>query len=236
VVRRHRNSPVIAVNTPKAHKLGTVGKPLPNVEVRIAEDGEVLVRGPSVFDGYWNKAEETKNAFTDKWFKTGDIGNLDDEGYLSITDRKKDLIKTSGGKFIAPQPLENSLKHNALIAEAVVLGDRRKFPAVLIAPCFPLLEDWARANHIAFSSHRELIREVKVRELYEGLVAEVNRDLARFEQLKKVVLAEEEFSAENGLLTASMKLRRRAVEERYRREIEETYAEVEAEAPTHARD
>ena len=229
-------SPVIAVNTPKAHKLGTVGKPLANVEVRIAADGEVLVRGPSVFDGYWNKAEETKNAFTDKWFKTGDIGNLDDEGYLSITDRKKDLIKTSGGKFIAPQPLENSLKHNALIAEAVVLGDRRKFPAVLIAPCFPLLEDWARANHIAFSSHRELIREVKVRELYEGLVAEVNRDLARFEQLKKVVLAEEEFSAENGLLTASMKLRRRAVEERYRREIEETYAEVEAEAATHARD
>jgi long-chain acyl-CoA synthetase len=229
-------SPVIAVNTPKAHKLGTVGKPLPNVEVRIAADGEVLVRGPSVFHGYWNKAEETKNAFTDGWFKTGDIGNLDDEGYLTITDRKKDLIKTSGGKFIAPQPLENSLKHNALIAEAVVLGDRRKFPAVLIAPCFPLLEDWARANHIVFSSRRELIREVKVRELYEGLVAELNRDLARFEQLKKVVLAEEEFSAENGLLTASMKLRRRAVEERYRREIDETYAEVEAEVPVSKRD
>jgi long-chain acyl-CoA synthetase len=229
-------SPVIAVNTPKAHKLGTVGKPLPNVEVRIAADGEVLVRGPSVFHGYWNKAEETKNAFTDGWFKTGDIGNLDDEGYLTITDRKKDLIKTSGGKFIAPQPLENSLKHNALIAEAVVLGDRRKFPAVLIAPCFPLLEDWARANHIVFSSRRELIREVKVRELYEGLVAELNRDLARFEQLKKVVLAEEEFSAENGLLTASMKLRRRAVEERYRREIDETYAEVEAEVPVYKRD
>jgi long-chain acyl-CoA synthetase len=229
-------SPVIAVNTPKAHKLGTVGKPLPNLEVRIAADGEVLVRGPSVFQGYWNKAEETKNAFTDGWFKTGDIGNLDDQGYLSITDRKKDLIKTSGGKFIAPQPLENSLKHNALIAEAVVLGDRRKFPAVLIAPCFSLLEDWARENHIVFSSRQELIREVKVRELYEGLVAELNQDLARFEQLKKVVLAEEEFSAENGLLTASMKLRRRAVEERYRREIEETYAEVEAEVPAYKRD
>ena len=228
-------SPVIAVNTPKAHKLGTVGKPLPNVEVRIAADGEVLVRGPSVFRGYWNKVEETKNAFTEGWFKTGDIGNLDAEGYLSITDRKKDLIKTSGGKFIAPQPLENSLKHNSLIAEAVVLGDRRKFPAVLIAPCFPLLEDWARANHIVFSSRQQLIRQAQVRELYEGLVAELNRDLARFEQLKKVVLADEEFSAENGMLTASMKLRRRAVEERYRQLIDATYAEAEDKAPAHKR-
>jgi long-chain acyl-CoA synthetase len=229
-------SPVIAVNTPKAHKLGTVGKPLPNVEVRIAEDGELLVRGPSVFQGYWNKQEETKNAFTAGWFKTGDIARLDAEGFLSITDRKKDLIKTSGGKFIAPQPLENALKHNALIAEAVVLGDRRKFPAVLIAPCFPRLEDWARANHIGFTSRPELIRQVKVRQLYEGIVGELNRDLARFEQLKKVVLADEEFSGENGLLTASMKLRRRAVEERYRRQIEETYAEAEDEVAASKRD
>jgi long-chain acyl-CoA synthetase len=224
-------SPVIAVNTPKAHKLGTVGKPLPNVEVRIAADGELLVRGPSVFQGYWNKEEETKSAFSEGWFKTGDIGNLDAEGFLSITDRKKDLIKTSGGKFIAPQPLENSLKHNALIAEAVVLGDRRKFPAVLIAPCFPRLEDWARANQIVFSSRQELIQQGKVRELYEGLVAELNQSLAHFEQLKKVVLAAEEFSAENGLLTASMKLRRRAVEEHYRRQIEEIYTEADDEIP-----
>ncbi len=121
-------SPVIAVNNPSAHKLGTVGKPLANVEVRIADDGEILVRGPSVFKGYWNKAEETQNAFVDGWFKTGDIGHLDADGFLSITDRKKDLIKTSGGKFIAPQPIESSLKHNALIAEAVVLGDKHKFP------------------------------------------------------------------------------------------------------------
>ena len=137
-------SPVIAVNTPRAHKIGTVGKPLPNVEVRIADDGEVLVRGPSVFKQYWNKPKETQEAFVDGWFKTGDIGNLDADGFLSITDRKKDLIKTSGGKFIAPQPIENSLKHNALVAEAVVVGEKRKFPAVLIAPNFPLLEDWAR--------------------------------------------------------------------------------------------
>lgn len=220
-------SPVIAVNTPSAHKLGTVGKPLSNVEVRIAEDGEILVRGPSVFKGYWNKPEETKSVFSGDWFKTGDIGNIDSEGFLSVTDRKKDLIKTSGGKFIAPQPLENSLKHNALIAEAVVLGDKRKFPAVLIAPYFPLLEDWARANHLAFTSREELVAQPRVRELYEGIVADVNRDLARFEQLKKVVLIPDEFSAENGTLTASMKLRRKAVEERYREKIDAMYGEAE---------
>ena len=221
-------SPVIAVNTPKAHKLGTVGKPLPNIEVRIAEDGEVLVRGPSVFKGYWNRPQETQNAFVDGWFKTGDIGNFDADGFLSITDRKKDLIKTSGGKFIAPQPLENSLKHNALISEAVVLGEKRKFPAVLICPYFPLLEEWARANHITFSSRQELVSQTKVEALYEGIVRDLNRDLARFEQLKKVVLIAEEFSAENGMLTATMKLRRKVVEDRYHRQIENMYEQAEA--------
>jgi len=221
-------SPVIAVNSPQAHKLGTVGKILPNIEVRIAEDGEILVRGPSVFKAYWNRPEETQAALTDGWFKTGDIGNLDADGFLSITDRKKDLIKTSGGKFIAPQPLENTLKHNALIAEAVVLGDKRKFPAVLIAPYFPVLEDWARANQVAFPSREKLVAHAKVRALYEGIVADLNRNLARYEQLKKVILIAEEFSTENGVLTASMKLRRRVVEERYRGRIEEMYAEAEA--------
>jgi long-chain acyl-CoA synthetase len=221
-------SPVIAVNSPQAHKLGTVGKILPNIEVRTAEDGEILVRGPSVFKGYWHQPQETKAALLDGWFKTGDIGKLDADGFLSITDRKKDLIKTSGGKFIAPQPLENSLKHNALIAEAVIVGDKRKFPAVLLAPYFPLLEDWARANQVAFSSREELVAHAKVRALYEGIVADVNRNLARFEQLKKVILVAEEFSTENGALTASMKLRRRVVEERYRSRIDEMYAEAEA--------
>jgi long-chain acyl-CoA synthetase len=221
-------SPVIAVNSPQAHKLGTVGKTLPNLEVRIAEDGEILVRGPSVFKGYWNRPEETHAALTDGWFKTGDIGNLDADGFLSITDRKKDLIKTSGGKFIAPQPLENTLKHNALIAEAVILGDKRKFPAVLIAPYFPVLEDWARANQVAFPSRDELVAHAKVRALYEGIVADLNRNLARYEQLKKVILIAEEFSTENGVLTASMKLRRRVVEERYRGRIDGMYLEAEA--------
>jgi long-chain acyl-CoA synthetase len=221
-------SPVIAVNTPRAHKLGTVGKPLPNVECRIAEDGELLVRGPSVFKGYWNRPEETRDAFEGDWFKTGDIGNIDSEGFLSITDRKKDLIKTSGGKFIAPQPLENALKHNALVAEAVILGDKRKFPAVLIAPYFPLLEEWARANQIPFGSRAELVANPKVFEMYEGIVADLNRGLARFEQLKKIVVIAEEFSTENGTLTASMKLRRKAVEERYRTRIEELYEQADA--------
>src|SRR5215469_1163112 len=133
-------SPVIAVNTPVNHRIGTVGKILPNVEVRIAEDGEILVRGPSIFKGYWNRPEETKNALENGWFKTGDIGHLDADGFLSITDRKKDLIKTSGGKFIAPQPIENALKLNPYVGVAAILGDRRKFPAVMISPDFVHLE------------------------------------------------------------------------------------------------
>jgi long-chain acyl-CoA synthetase len=218
-------SPVIALNKPDAHKLGTVGKPLANVEVRMAEDGEILVRGPSVFQSYWKRPEETQQAFVDGWFKTGDIGSLDAEGFLSVTDRKKDLIKTSGGKFIAPQPIENALKHNPLIAEAAILGEKRKFCAVLIAPNFSPLEAWARASQLSFVSREELVAHSRVRELYEGMVADLNRDLAQFEKLKKVLLIAEEFSADNGLLTASMKLRRRAVEERYRERIEEMYEE-----------
>jgi long-chain acyl-CoA synthetase len=220
-------SPVIAVNTPAANRLGTVGKPLPNVEVRIADDGEVLVRGPSVFKGYWNRPEETQAAFVDGWFKTGDIGHLDSDGYLSITDRKKDLIKTSGGKFIAPQPIENSLKLNPLIGTAVVFGDRRKFPAVLISPNFPVLEDWARENEVDFASREALVVIAKVRALYEGIVEEQNRNLARFERLKRVLLVPEEFSAADGTLTHTMKVRRRGIEDRYRTLIDEMYEKAE---------
>ncbi len=220
-------SPVIALNKPKAHKLGTVGKPLSNVETRIAEDGELLVKGPSVFKGYWKRPDETQNAFADGWFKTGDIGDIDRQGFLSITDRKKDLIKTSGGKFIAPQPIENSLKHNPLIAEALVLGDKRKFPAVMIVPNFPLLEDWARRNGLEFSSRQDLVRNPQVQSLYDGMVQDLNHRLARFEQLKKFLLLADEFSIHDGTLTASMKLRRRAVQERYRTEIDKLYGETE---------
>jgi long-chain acyl-CoA synthetase len=181
-----------------------------------------------VFIGYWNRPVVTSAAFTGEWFKTGDIGNIDDDGFLSITDRKKDLIKTSGGKFIAPQPIENSLKHNVLIAEAVILGDKRKFPAVLIAPHFPLLEDWARANHVTFSSRQELVANPSVRALYEGIVADLNQGLARFEKLKKVIVVPDQFSPEDGTLTASMKLRRRVVEARYRDQIEDLYVHAES--------
>jgi long-chain acyl-CoA synthetase len=220
-------SPVIAVNTPRAHKLGTVGKPLPNVDVRIADDGEVLVRGPSIFRGYWNRPEETRQAFVDGWFKTGDIGQVDAEGYLSITDRKKDLIKTSGGKFIAPQPIESSLKLNPLIGTAVVLGDRRKFPSVLISPHFPVLEDWARANQVDFSSRQTLVANAKVQALYEGIVEELNQNMARFEKLKRVLVVPEEFSAADGTMTHTFKVRRRGIEERYRELIDEMYAEAD---------
>ena len=217
-------SPVVAVNTPRAHKLGTVGKPLPNVEVRIAADGEILVRGPSVFGGYWNKPQETAEAFVDGFFKTGDIGTLDADGFLSVTDRKKDLIKTSGGKFIAPQPIEASLKNNALVAEAVVIGDKRKFSSVLILPYFPLLEDWAGINQVAFTSRKELVAEPRVQTLYEGIVESVNANLARFEKMKKTLVLADEFSVAEGTLTPTLKMRRRAVEERHRAMIDAMYA------------
>jgi long-chain acyl-CoA synthetase len=220
-------SPVIAVNTPKAHKLGSVGKPLSNVEVRLADDGEVLVRGPSIFLGYWNRPNETDAAFDDGWFKTGDIGHIDGEGFLSITDRKKDLIKTSGGKFIAPQPIENSLKLSPLVGTAVVLGDRRKFPAVLIAPHFPVLEDWAHSHKIIFSSRQELVSNIRVQALYENLVEEINQSLARFEKLKRVLLVPDEFSWTDGTLTHTFKVRRRGIETRYQELIEDMYAKAE---------
>jgi long-chain acyl-CoA synthetase len=224
-------SPVIAVNTPLNHRIGTVGKILPNLEVRIAADGEILVRGLSVFKGYWNRPEETQNAFVDGWFKTGDIGHIDADGYLSVTDRKKELIKTSGGKFIAPQPIENSLKLNPLIGTAVVLGDKRKFAFVIVSPNFASLEEWANGNNLAFASRSELIANPKVQALYQGIVEEVNQNLARFEKLKRVLLVADEFTSENGALTPTMKLRRRVIEERYRSQIDELYARAEATAP-----
>ncbi|HWR14970.1 MAG TPA: long-chain fatty acid--CoA ligase [Terriglobales bacterium] len=218
-------SPVIAVNTPQEHRLGSVGKPLPNVEVRIADDGEILVRGPSVFKGYWNRPEETAAAFEGTWFKTGDIGNLDQDGFLSVTDRKKDLIKTSGGKFIAPQPIESVLKNHELVSEAAVLGDRRKFPAVVIRPEFEALELWARSNGVSFQTRDDLIRHPQVLALYEKILHDVNDKLAQFEKMKKFLLIPDDFTIANGFLTPTMKLRRRAIEEKYKREIEALYSE-----------
>lgn len=216
-------SPVIALNNPSGYKLGTVGRVLPNIEVKIAEDGEILVKGPSVFKGYWNMPEETKNAFEGEWFKTGDVGEIDPDGFLIITDRKKDLIKTSGGKFIAPQPIESSLKANALISEAAVIGERRRFPSVVIAPSLPVLEEWARANGIAYATKAELVGNPKVQALYDGIVTGVNNNLAQFEKLKKFLVLPEELSVNDGTLTPTLKLRRRKVEERYRNLIDKMY-------------
>jgi long-chain acyl-CoA synthetase len=221
-------SPVIAVNTPAAHRIGSVGKPLANVEVRIADDGEILVRGPSVFRAYWNKPDETREAFVDGWFKTGDIGRLDEDGFLYVTDRKKDLIKTSGGKFIAPQPIENALKHNPMIAEAVVVGDKRKFPAVLIFPNFAALAERMQNNGVRNSSREQLLGLDSVHALYGDLVLQLNTTLAHFEQLKEFRLISEELSSATDTLTASLKVRRRAVEERFRAVIDEIYHEPHA--------
>jgi long-chain acyl-CoA synthetase len=225
-------SPVIAVNTPSAHRVGSVGKPLSNVEVRIADDGEILVRGPSVFRAYWNKPQESRDAFVDDWFKTGDIGRIDEDGFLYVTDRKKDLLKTSGGKFIAPQPIESSFKHYPWIAEAIVIGDKRKFPAVLIVPNFAAVENYARMAGLAFSSRQELVAIPEVHARYAEIVRSINEDLAQFERLKKFRVIPQELSAADGTLTASMKIRRRAIEEYFKREIDELYSEAEVTSMT----
>jgi long-chain acyl-CoA synthetase len=219
-------SPVIALNFPEAHRIGTVGKALSNVECRFAEDGELEVKGPSVFVGYWRNEKETAETFTqDGWFKTGDIGNVDGDGFLSITDRKKELLKTSGGKMIAPQPIENKLKANVLVAQAALVGDRHKFACVLISPNFAALEGWAKGQGIATSDRAALVKNAKVQKAYQEIVDKVNMGLANFESMKRVCVVAEEWSVEDGTLTPSMKLKRRVVETKYGKEIGELYAD-----------
>lgn len=219
-------SPVISLNNPKAFRPGSVGKPLSNLEVEITKDGEILVNGPSIFKGYWKKPEETASAFEGGWFHTGDVGRIDEDGFLYVTDRKKDLIKTSGGKYIAPQPIEIALKLNPLIAEAAVIGDRRKFPLVIISPQFSALEGWARHNGVKTSSREELAAHPRVNELYRSAVAEVNAKLAQFEKIKKVLIVPDEFTVGNEALTPTLKLKRRVVEQRYRDLIDQAYSTV----------
>jgi len=220
-------SPVIAINSPRQHRLGTVGRVLSNLECRIAADGEILVRGPSVFKGYWKKPEETSNVFDEGWFKTGDIGHLDDDGFLTITDRKKDLQKTSGGKFVTPQPIELALTSSAMVAYAAVFADGRKFVSAVIAPEFSALEEWVQAQQISCPNRQQLVAHPEVQALFEGIVAEVNKNLAQYETIKNFLVVPDEFSIADGQLTASMKMRRRAVEQRYRMQIEALYGNVE---------
>ncbi len=218
-------SPTLAVNRRGAFKIGSVGKVNEGLQLKVAEDGEILVKGPTVFKGYWEMPDETSAAFADGWFKTGDIGELDGEGFLSITDRKKDLIKTSGGKFIAPQPIENSLKANVLIAQAAVIGDRRKYASVIISPHFPLLEDWAHANGVSFNSRQELVAAPRVRELYRGIVEDLNKKLAHFETIKKIIVVPDEFTVATDEITPTLKLKRRVIEAKYKQQIDDLYLE-----------
>jgi long-chain acyl-CoA synthetase len=217
-------SPVISCNRPDRFKPGTVGLPLPGVEVKIAEDGEILTRGPHVMKGYYNKPQATAEAIDGEgWFHTGDVGVIDGEGFLTITDRKKDLIVTSGGKNIAPQPIENVLKASPLIAEVVMIGDRRNFPAALVVPNFESLEKWAREKGVAFASREELVQRPEVVALYEQTIRDLTPQLAQFERIKKLALLTREFTLEAGELTPTLKVKRRVIEQKYKDVIDRLY-------------
>jgi long-chain acyl-CoA synthetase len=217
-------SPVITCNYPGRVKPGTVGLPLEHVEVRIARDGEILTRGPHVMKGYYRKPQATAEAIDpDGWFHTGDIGFVDADGCLVITDRKKDIIVTSGGKNIAPQPIENRLKTNKFFAEVVMIGNKRNFPAALVVPNFETLEAWARRGGMTVGSREELVRRPEVLAHYRTLVDEITSDLARFEKIKKIALLTKEFTQESGELTPTLKVKRRVVEERFKPMIDAMY-------------
>src|SRR5713226_7125696 len=225
-------SPVIASNNPLANRVGTVGRPIPHVEVRIAEDGEILVRGPCVMQGYYGNTEWTREAFTeDGWLRTGDIGGLDEDGYLSVTDRKKDLLKTAAGKFVAPQPIENSLKASPFISNAAVVGDRRKFVVALIVPHFENVAARAREAGLEFSSNAEMAAHPWVRELIGKEVEELNAHLARYETIKRFALLDRDFTFDGGELTNTLKLKRRVIEQQCCGVIEQLYADVEEPRP-----
>ena len=211
-------SPVISRNTFEGYRAGTVGYMVPNIETRIAEDGELEVRGPNVFHAYWQNEEATREAFTpDGWFKTGDIGKIEG-GFLSITDRKKELIKTSGGKFVAPQPIENRLKSNTLVGQAALIGDQKKFISVLISPNFEALKGWAAENGVPAGDHESLIKDPKVFAQYRAIVKQVNASLAHFEAIKRIGIVPDEWSVETSELTPSMKLKRRIIVEKYKKD------------------
>ena len=218
-------SPVLSVNTLENIRFGTVGKPIPGVTIKIAPDGEILARGPNIMKGYYKKEAETREAMEGGWFHTGDIGRFDKDGFLTITDRKKDLIVTSGGKNVAPQPIENLLKTNPYVSSAVVLGDRQRFVSALIVPNFEKLEAYAKSNNIPFGDRRELVANPQV---VSFLLAEVDRatpGLAPYEKIKKIAVLERDFEIEKGEMTPSLKVRRRNVEERYKDVIAALYRE-----------
>jgi len=215
-------SPVLACNTFEKMKFGAVGPPVPGVEIKIAPDGEILAKGPNVMKGYYKKEQETREAFEDGWFKTGDIGHIDGEGFLVVTDRKKDILVTAGGKNVPPQPIENLLKTNPYIQTAVVVGSGRKFISALVLPDFDKLEAYARKNGIAFGSRKELVGK---EEIVSFMLAEIDRStphLASYERIKKVVLLDREFDADTEL-TPSLKVKRHIVEKVFKPLIDILY-------------
>jgi long-chain acyl-CoA synthetase len=217
-------SPVLTGNPPGAAKLASVGVPIPGVELRIAEDGEILARGPNIMAGYYNKPADTAAVIENGWFHTGDIGRIDEDGYLFITDRKKDLIVTSGGKNVAPQPIEAILKRSPLIAEAVLLGDRRKFIAALLVPDFAALERRLAELGRPAGAREALVERADVLALYQEIVDALNRDLEQYERIKRFRLLPREFSMQAGELTPTLKVRRRTVETTWREVIEQLYS------------
>jgi long-chain acyl-CoA synthetase len=224
-------APVLTVNAPGAVKLGTVGRALPGVEIRIAPDGEILAKGPNIMKGYWNMPEATAEVIdSEGWFHTGDIGELDPEGFLRITDRKKELIINAYGKNIAPAPIENSLKSSRFIGQAVVIGDRRKFLSALLVPDFEALKPWAERQGIGAVGNRDLIQDARVRALVAQEVANVNSGLASFEKIVAWDLLPEEWTLETGELTPTQKVKRRVINQKYGDILERLYQESEAKA------
>ncbi|HVX38640.1 MAG TPA: long-chain fatty acid--CoA ligase [Gemmatimonadaceae bacterium] len=222
-------SPVIAVNTPDHFQIGTVGRPVAGVEIGIAADGEILTRGPHVMRGYFNKPAATADSIDpDGWFHTGDIGELRD-GYLAITDRKKDLIVTAGGKNIAPQPIENKIKTNKYVSQAVMIGDKRKFPVALVVPNWESLEKWAKLRNILWTDRAQLLQMPTIRAKMEKEVMAEVAGLARFEMPKKIALLEHDFTVESGELTPTLKVKRRVVDARYKSMIDALYESAERE-------
>jgi long-chain acyl-CoA synthetase len=227
-------SPVVSFNRPGANRIGTIGQAIPGVKVRVAEDGELLVQGDNVMQGYYHMAEETERVlqrYADGvWFHTGDIGAIDADGYIRITDRKKDLIKTSLGRYIAPQPIENMIRVIPMVEQAIVIGNARKFPSALIVPSFDALRSYAKSLGVEAKDNAELARHPRIIEYFKKKVDEVTRDLAPHEKIKKVALLDQEFSIESGELTPTLKVRRKFVEDKHRAVIDALYPKFEVEA------
>ncbi len=218
-------SPVVSVNTEEKLKFGSVGPVLPGVEVKIAEDGEILVRGPNVMMGYYKNEAETREVIKDGWFHTGDIGKIDEDGFLYITDRKKELLVTSGGKNIAPQPIENLIKTSPYVNQVVCIGDRRKFVSALVVPNWEKLEEYAKNSGILYSTRSDLTKNEEIINFMFNEIERVTPNLAPFEKIKKIALLENEFTIEGGEITPTLKVKRRVIDEKYKDIIDELYRE-----------